>query len=226
MPTTYDKHTHCFMHCYQCTEEQLVDVDFAQYPFAVVVSDDRFKALFPGDPNDPDHPTTNLCVMYHGCCYCNHYYVVMPPNVDGTLVTAAASTGCDDCEAQGGYECDPCPIPVPPAKCREGVCVPPLKSAYTMTVSGTGCSFDGVYAVAEKETGISCWWYGPDPDYADELWGMSMPWRAIFELKEDRDCLLIANGPSNACDPRGVYTLTLYAACAHHGCSGGTLVVS
>lgn len=132
MSATYEKNTHCFMHCYECPEEYDNGFNFSQYPFAVVVDDDRFKALFPSDPNDPDNPTTNLCVMYHGCCYCNHYYVLMPPNVDGAEVSAAVSTGCDDCEAGEGAGCKACgPVP-------DCASVDPVYLAELQIVSWTG----------------------------------------------------------------------------------------
>ena len=161
-------YNHCFL---ACIEGYCIDYTPGDPPAAVIISDAKFQALFPSDPNDCDSPTTDLCVKYADCCYCEHSCVFNPVNVDEDGVTADAATVCADCDN---------------SDCGDGVdyggCDPKLRKYYKVTI--TGCA--GVFAYGNGEhilrsgyyaDGRICWYnwtggYPTNPIWLDHYWGV------------------------------------------------------
>lgn len=103
-----------------------------------IISDALFESLFPSDPNDPEHPTTDLCIKTSdGCCYCGHTYVVNP--VSHTSATASGAT-CGACDYSACSQCIPC---------NQDLCDPPsLQYAYAITITGSGSELNGSYTLS------------------------------------------------------------------------------
>jgi len=123
-PVSPSYYNHCFGGCCEGVSH-------------AIISDTKFKALFPTDPNDPAHPTADLCIKTSdGCCYCGHTYVVNP--VSHTSATASGAS-CGACDYSACSQCIPCNL---------ALCDPPsLRYTYNLTITGSGSPLDGTWAL-------------------------------------------------------------------------------